>query len=76
MPSLPRVAIPFNLTPFPLMLLNVILVIVLARVSFAEGERYGNSLFIPHYRTGHSPADSQGIGHLYGKLSYMRRADS
>jgi hypothetical protein len=32
-------------------------------------------LFIPHYRTGHSPADSQGIGHLQSKLSFMRRAD-
>jgi hypothetical protein len=40
---MPRVAIPFNLTPFPLMLLNAILVNVLAGVSFAEGERYGNS---------------------------------
>jgi hypothetical protein len=33
------------------------------------------SLFIPDYRTGHSPADSQGIGHLYSKLSFMRRAE-
>jgi hypothetical protein len=30
-------------------------------------------VLIPHYRTGHSPAVSQGIGHLYSKLSYMRR---
>jgi hypothetical protein len=33
------------------------------------------SLFTPHYRTGNSPADSQGIGHLYSKLSFMRRAE-
>jgi hypothetical protein len=32
-------------------------------------------LFIPHYRNGHSPADSQGIGHIYFKLSYMRGAE-
>jgi hypothetical protein len=32
-------------------------------------------LFIPHYRAGNSPADSQGIGHLYCKLSFMRRAE-
>jgi hypothetical protein len=32
-------------------------------------------LFIPHYRTGNSPADSQVIGHLYSKLSFMRRAE-
>jgi hypothetical protein len=37
---------------------------------------FGDSyLFIPDYRTGHSPADSQGIGHLYSKLSFMRRAE-
>jgi hypothetical protein len=40
---MPRVAISFKLTPFPLMLLNVGLVIVLTGVSIAEGERYGNS---------------------------------
>jgi hypothetical protein len=34
-----------------------------------------NIVFIPHYRTGNSPADSQGIGHLYSKLSFMRRAE-
>jgi hypothetical protein len=34
-----------------------------------------SNLFIPHYRTGNSPADSQGIGHLYSKLSFMRRAE-
>jgi hypothetical protein len=33
------------------------------------------NVFIPHYRTGNSPADSQGIGHLYSKLSFMRRAE-
>jgi hypothetical protein len=33
------------------------------------------TVFIPHYGTGHSPADSQGICHRYSKLSYMRRAD-
>jgi Reverse transcriptase (RNA-dependent DNA polymerase) len=26
----------------------------------------------PENRTGHSPADSQGIGHHYSKLSFMR----
>jgi hypothetical protein len=40
---LPRVVIPFNLTPFPLMLLNGDVANFLRRVSFAEGERYGNS---------------------------------
>jgi hypothetical protein len=40
--SLLRVAIPFNLMPIPPMFLNVILLIVLTGVSFAEGERYGN----------------------------------
>jgi hypothetical protein len=35
----------------------------------------GRPVFIPHYRTGNSPADSQGIGHLYSKLSFMRRAE-
>jgi hypothetical protein len=38
--SLPRVAIPFNLTPFPLTATSSTF---LRRVSFAEGERYGNS---------------------------------
>jgi hypothetical protein len=42
-PSLPCVAIPFNLTPFPLTLLNGLLFNFLKRVSVAEGERYGNS---------------------------------
>jgi hypothetical protein len=37
-PSLPRVAIPFNLTPFPLILLNGLLFNFLRRVSVAEGE--------------------------------------
>jgi hypothetical protein len=32
-------------------------------------------VFIPHYRPGHSPPDSQGIDHLYSKLSYMCRAE-
>jgi hypothetical protein len=33
------------------------------------------AVFIPHYRTGNSPAVSQGIGHLYSKMSFMRRAE-
>jgi hypothetical protein len=41
--SVPCVAIPFHVTPFPHMLLNVIPFIVLSGVSFAVGERYGNS---------------------------------
>jgi hypothetical protein len=32
-------------------------------------------LFILHYRTGNSPADSQGIGHLCSKLSFTHRAE-
>jgi hypothetical protein len=32
-------------------------------------------LFTPHYRTGNSPADSQGIGHLCSKLSFIHRAE-
>jgi hypothetical protein len=43
MSSLPRVAISFNRTPFPLTLLNIIPFIVLTGESSAEGERYGNS---------------------------------
>jgi hypothetical protein len=33
------------------------------------------SVFIPYYRTEHSPPDSQGIGHPYSKLSFMRQAE-
>jgi hypothetical protein len=32
-------------------------------------------MFIPPHRTGHAPAGSQGIGHLYSKLSYKGRAE-